>query len=111
MNEQRKVVVSHQSFEPGWNNVTVICDDVAGEVKKLKAQPGKDIIILGSNNLCVSLMQEGLIDEFQIVVNPVVLAEGTTLFEGLPADAELRLTGTRQFKNGTILLTFEPAKQ
>ena len=86
-------------------------DDVAEEVKKLKAQPGKNIIIMGSNNLCVSLMQEGLIDEFQIVVNPVVLGAGTSLFKGLPAKAELRLTGTRQFKNGTILLTFEPAKQ
>src|SRR6476469_9105423 len=56
MNERRKVVASHKPFEPGWKNVSVISGDVAGEVRQIKAQPGKNIIILGSNNLCVSLM-------------------------------------------------------
>ena len=80
MNAKNKVVASHEPFEPGWKNVTVISGDVAGAVKKLKQLPGKDIIILGSNNLSVSLMREGLIDEFQIVVIPIVLGSGRTLF-------------------------------
>jgi dihydrofolate reductase len=66
MNERRKYVASHTSFEPGWNNVTVISSDVPSAVKQLKEQPGKTIAIFG-NNLVVSLMQAGLIDEFQIL--------------------------------------------
>jgi dihydrofolate reductase len=109
MNEKRKVVVSHTPFEPGWNNVTVISHNAAGEVKQLKAQPGKNIIIFGSNTLCVSLMPEGLIDEFQIMVNPVVFGDGTSLFKGLPKKAVLTLTQSRQFKSGAVLLTYQPA--
>jgi dihydrofolate reductase len=111
MNEKLKVVASHRSFEPGWKNVMVISDDVAGKVQRLKEQPGKDIIIFGSNSLCVSLMQAGLIDEFQILVNPVVFGEGTSLFTGLPKKAELRLTETHKFKSGAILLTYVPVKR
>jgi dihydrofolate reductase len=108
MNERLKVVVTHNSFEPDWNNVMVISDEVTAEIKKLKEQPGKNIAIFGSNNLCVSLMQEGLIDEFQILVNPVAFGEGTSLFTGLPKKANFTLTDTRKFKSGTILLTYEP---
>lgn len=110
MNEKRKVVASHKPFEPGWDKVTVFHSDVAREVKQLKEQPGKDIAIFGSNNLCVSLMPEGLIDEFQIMVNPVVIGAGTSLFKGLPKKAALTLTGTQKFKSGTILLTYQPAR-
>lgn len=110
MNETPKFVVSHnKSFEPGWDNVTVISDDAAGQVKKLKAQPGETIAIFGSNNLCVTLMQAGLIGDFQIVVNPVAFGAGTSLFTGLPHKAELTLTDTRKFKSGAILLSYKPA--
>jgi dihydrofolate reductase len=111
MNEKAKVVASHESFEPGWSNVTVISTDVAGAVKTLKEQPGKTIAMFGSNNLCVNLLQAGLIDELQIMVNPVVFGEGTSLFAGLPKKAELTLTETRQFKNGTVLLTYAPVQR
>ncbi len=109
MNEKLKVVASHEPFAPGWNNVTVISDNVVGAVKKLKEQPGKTIAMFGSNNLCVSLVPEGLIDEFQLVVNPVVLGEGTSLFTGLPQKAQLTLTDTHKFKSGAIMLTYVPA--
>jgi dihydrofolate reductase len=111
MNEMPKVVVAHQRFEPGWNNVTVISGDVAGEVRNLKEQPGKHIVILGSNTLCVSLMQEGLVDEFQIMVNPVALGNGTSLFKGLPQKVDLKLLKTREFKSGNVLLTYEPVSK
>jgi dihydrofolate reductase len=109
MNEQHKVVASHTAFEPGWQNVTVIHGDVAAAVRQLKAQPGGDIIILGSNNLCVTLLQEGLIDELQIVVNPVALGAGVSLLAGLTKRVELRLAATRQFRSGAIMLVFKPA--
>jgi dihydrofolate reductase len=111
MNEKLKVVASHQPFEPGWKNVTVISGDVPGAVRKLKKEPGQTIAMFGSNNLCVSLMQHGLIDEFQILVNPVVLGEGTSLFSGLPKKAELTLRDTRQFKSGVMMLTYAPLKR
>jgi dihydrofolate reductase len=109
MNEKLKIVASHGPFEPGWNNVRVIGGDVVGAVRKLKEQSGKNMIMFGSNTLCVSLMQERLVDEFQIVANPVVFGEGTSLFKGLSKKADLTLTETRLFKSGAILLTYHPA--
>jgi dihydrofolate reductase len=69
------------------------------------------MIMFGSNTLCVSLMQEGLIDEFQIVVNPVAFGGGTPLFKGLPQKTEFTLTDTRRYKSGAILLTYQPAER
>ncbi len=110
MNENRKVVASHAPFAPGWTNASVISDDVVREVRELKAQPGKTIAMFGSNNLCVSLMQHGLIDEFQIVVNPVALGAGTPLFQGLPKQMRFAFRETRQFKSGATMLTYAPAE-
>jgi dihydrofolate reductase len=109
MNDNLKVVASHKPFDPGWKNVRVISGDVMAEVKQLKAQPGKNIIIFGSNTLSVSLLQAGLLDEIQIVVNPVLFGDGTPLFKGLPQKAKLSLIETRQFKSGSILLRYVPA--
>jgi len=108
MNERRKVVASHAPFEPGWSNVTVFSGDVISQVRALKQEPGQNIIIMGSNSLCVSLMQARLIDEFQIVVNPVVFGAGTSLFAGLPGKAELTLVDTTRFKSGAVLLRYVP---
>jgi dihydrofolate reductase len=108
MNEKDKYVASHTAFDPGWNKVTVLRDP-AIEVKKLKEQPGKTIIILGSSNLCVTLMQAGLIDEFQMMLNPIVLGGGTSLFTGLPQKAGLSLKATHAYKSGTVQLTYAPA--
>jgi dihydrofolate reductase len=75
-------------------------------VKALKAGPGKDIMMFGSNELCVSLMQAGLMDELQIVVNPVVFGAGTPLFQGLDKKTELALVDTRRFKSGAVMLRY-----
>lgn len=83
--------------------------EVAGEVKKLKEQAGKKIVIFGSNNLCVSLMPHNLIDEFQLMLNPVALGEGTALFKGLSEKTTLSLSETRKFQSGKLLLTYELA--
>jgi len=109
MNETPKVVAAHEAFKPDWNNTIVVSGDVAGEVRKLKERSGKRIVILGSNTLCVSLMQHGLVDEFQIMMNPIALGNGTPLFKGLRQRAELRLSKTRDFKSGNVLLTYTSA--
>jgi len=106
MNKTLKVAVSHKPFRPDWDNVRVISDNVIEEVRKLKEGPGKSIAIFGSNTLCVSLMPAGLIDEFQLLVHPVVLGRGTSLFQGLPAKAELTLTDTRRFRSGHVMLIY-----
>ena len=108
MNDTQKVVASHSGFEPGWKNVQVISGDVVEQVRKLKAQPGETIGIFGSNTLVVSLMEAGLIDEFQIVVNTVALGEGTSLFKGLSKKVPLVLVDTRKFKTGAMMLTYKP---
>lgn len=109
MNETPKVVVSHKYFDPNWQNTTVVYDDIANEIAKLKAVSGSDTIILGSNELCVTLMQEGLLDEIQIVVNPVLLGSGTPLLTGLTKFSELTLNESHVFESGKVLLIYKLA--
>ena len=110
MNDTPKYVASHTPFEAGWKNVTVLSEDARAELRKLKGASGKNIMIFGSNELVVSLLQAGLIDELQIVVNPVALSQGTTLFKGLPGKMDFTLAGTRTFKSGAVMLRFEPVR-
>lgn len=109
MNATPKYVASHQPFDPQWENVTVLSGDVIAAVQQLKASSGKTIGIFGSNELCVSLMQHRLIDEFQIIVNPLAFGAGTTLFTGLPQKTELALKTSRQFKSGAVMLIYQPS--
>lgn len=104
-----KYVASRKPFEPGWHNVHVISGDVPAAVRQIKQQPGENIMMFGSNMLCVSLMQAGLMDEFQIVLNPVVLGGGTPLFAGLARKANLELKSVHRFNSGNVLLNYQPA--
>jgi dihydrofolate reductase len=74
----------------------------------MKKQPGVDMVILGSGSIVSQLAQEGLIDEYQIVVHPIVLGQGRTLFEGVKDMLKLKLTKSRSFGNGNVLLCYEP---
>ena len=103
MNNMPKVVFSRTMDHPSWNNTTLIKDDIAGEVRKLKAEPGDDLVILGSGSIVAQLTKEGLIDEYQIIVHPIVLGQGRTLFEGVDK-VRLKQTKTRTFENGTCSL-------
>jgi dihydrofolate reductase len=78
------------------------------EVRKMKKESGKGMAILGSGSLVAQLAQEGLIDEFQIMMNPVILGEGRTMFDGVQKKLDLKLTKTRAFGNGNVLLCYEP---
>lgn len=109
MNDAPKVVFSHTMNRPEWSNTTLVNDNAARAVRNLKDQPGKDIAIFGSNNLCVSLMQDGLVDEFRIMVSPVVIGAGTPLFKGIKDTVKLKLASDRKFKNGNVLLTYRSA--
>lgn len=86
MNEAPKIVVSKQLLKPEWNNTGALSTDVVEAVRRLKAEPGQDIAIFGSNKLGVSLMTERLVDEFRLMVSPVAIGRGTPLFTGYRLD-------------------------
>lgn len=89
-----------------WENVRLIAHNVSEEIKKLKAESGKDLAVYGSNNLAVSLLEIGLLDEIRIMVNPVVIGKGTPLFKGIKSKLSFHLLNTKSFKNGNVLLTY-----
>jgi dihydrofolate reductase len=108
MNSMPKVVFSRTLDQASWNNTTLVKGDPAEEMRKIKRSPGEDMAILGSGRIVSQLAQERLIDEYQIVVNPVVLGAGRTLFDGAKQNLSLKLTKTRAFGNGNVLLCYEP---
>lgn len=108
MNNLPKVVFSRTLQEALWNNTKLVKDDIAGEIRKRKNEPGNDIVILGSGSIVSQLTDERLIDEYQFVMIPVVLGEGKTMFDGIKARFSLALTNTRTFDNGNVLLCYQP---
>ena len=110
MNSFPKIVISRTLDKAEWNNTRLIKDHVAEEIAKLKQQPGKDLAIFGSANLTASLMHMGLVDEFRIMVNPIILGQGTPLFKGVNEKNNLKLLKTRVFRNGNVLLYYQPAE-
>ncbi|MCX5658844.1 MAG: dihydrofolate reductase family protein [Planctomycetota bacterium] len=110
MNALPKFVVSRTLDKASWRNTTLIKGDLAAEIRKLKQSPGEDIAILGSGSLVAQLLQAGLLDGLQVVVNPLVLGKGRPLFAGVDAKIGLRLARTRAFANGSVVLWYEPGK-
>jgi dihydrofolate reductase len=108
INRMPKVVFSRTLDKASWNNTRLVKGDLAAEIRKLKQEPGEGMAILGSGSIVAQLAQEGLIDEYQVVVNPVVLGQGRTMFDGIKERLTLKLTQTRAFDNGKIFLCYEP---
>jgi dihydrofolate reductase len=108
MNNLSKVVFSRTLNRASWNNTRLVKSDLAAEIRKMKKEPGEGMVILGSGTIVSQLTQEGLIDEFQVVVVPIVLGKGRTLFEGVKNKLKLKQTRTRTFSNGNVLLCYEP---
>ncbi|SRR6266480_982813 len=107
MNNAQKIVFSRTLDNVSWNNTKLVKGDLAAEVRKLKKEPGGPMTILGSGSIISQLTQQGLIDEYQFVVNPIVLGEGRTMFDGLKNNVALKRTATRTFGNGNVLLSYE----
>ncbi len=111
MNSIPKHVVSStlSAEDLTWNNSHLITGDVAAEVSKLKEQPGKDILLYGSDMLFNLLLDGGLIDDFRLWVFPVVLGAGGQLFHRKNTRRELNLVDTTRFVTGVVILTYQPA--
>jgi dihydrofolate reductase len=108
MNNLPKVVFSKTLYKVEWNNSRLVKDDIEGEVAGLKRGPGKDIVIYGSGSIVSALAQAGLIDEYRIFVNPVVLGSGKPQFGDINDRINLKLLSTKTFGNGLVLLCYEP---
>ncbi len=108
MNRMPKVVFSSTLDKASWNNTKLVKSDIVSEIRKMKKEPGTDMAILGSGSIVSQLAEAGLIDEYQIVINPVVLGKGKTMFDGIKEKLTLTLTKTRTFGNGNVLLCYEP---
>ncbi|HXQ35529.1 MAG TPA: dihydrofolate reductase family protein [Anaerolineales bacterium] len=108
MNSLPKIVFSRTLQKAEWKNSTLIKDNIAEEILKLKRQPGKEIAVFGSADLLSTLIQLDLIDEHRIIVNPVVLGSGTPLFKNVKDRLNLKLTRSRTFDSGNVLLYYQP---
>jgi dihydrofolate reductase len=111
MNNTPKFEVStslQESLE--WNNSTLIDEDVAEEIARLKQQPGKDVSISGSGTLVRSLLRDGLLDELRLMVHPIVVGSGKRLFEDGSDQKALELVDSKTFGTGVVYLTYQPAQ-
>jgi dihydrofolate reductase len=109
MNNLQKVVFSRTLEKASWNNTKLVKGDLATEVRKMKQESGEGLVIMGSGTIVSQLAQEGLIDEFQIVVCPIVIGSGRTLFEGVTEKLNLKLSKSRTFGNGNVYTCYQPA--
>jgi dihydrofolate reductase len=110
MNELPKYVVSDHLDRAEWQNSQIIGGDVAAEINELKRQPGKDIALFAGAGVANSFARLGLIDEYRIILNPVLLGAGTPLFNGGYGRANLELRDIRRFGSGALVLTYRPAE-
>lgn len=110
MNKATKIVFSRTLDKVDWDNTTLIKTDLIAAIRKMKRQSGKDMTVLGSGTIVSQLTQARLIDEYQILVIPVVIGKGRTMFEGVTDKLVLKLKDKRVFGNGNVLLRYEPAR-
>ena len=109
MNRLPKIVFSRTLDEVSWSNTKLVKSGMGEEVRKMKKEFGPTMVIMGSGAIVSQLTDEGLIDEYQIIVNPIVLGKGRTMFDGVRKRLNLKRTNTRSFGNGNVLLSYEPA--
>jgi dihydrofolate reductase len=110
LNNMRKVVVSTTLKSADWNNSTLIKGNVLEEIARLKQQPGRNILVPGSITLVQSLMRQNLIDEYSLLVYPIVLGAGQRLFPEAIAKMPLKLIEAKSFSTGVVLMRYQPDK-
>ena len=109
MNRMRKLVASRGMPRADWSNTSILQGDLTEGARRLKAEAGPGITILGSGSIVAQLAEAGLIDEIQLVVVPVVLGRGRTLFAGVGTPLGMRLTRSRVFSGGKVFLVYQPS--
>lgn len=107
INKAPKVVFSRTMDKASWNNTRIVKGDLADEMRKLKDEPGDGLVIMGSGSIISQIALKGLIDEYQMVVNPIALGQGRTMFDGISDKLKLTLSSMRAFQNGNVLLVYK----
>ena len=111
LNNSQKYVASTTLREPlPWRNSTLLTGNAADAVAALKEQPGKDIVVLGSGELAQSLMRRNLIDEYVLLIHPLILGSGRRLFADGASFTALRLVNTVTTTTGVVIATYQPAE-
>lgn len=108
MNNAEKIVFSRTLKNADWKNTRVAAGPLVDEIKRLKGESAKDLAVLGSGSIVTQLADAGLVDRYEIMIDPVALPGGTTIFSGMKTALELKLVETRIFKSGIVLLCYEP---
>ena len=111
MNTIPKIVFSKTLELGDWNNTRLIKDTIEEEVSNIKHQPGMEIAIFGSSDLAATFIQSGLIDEYRIKIDPVILGSGKSLFNGIRDRHNLILIKTKSFNSGNVLLYYQPDRK
>jgi dihydrofolate reductase len=109
INSMAKYVVSTTLDKVDWQNSTLIKGDIAEEIAKLKQQPGADIQVIGSGELAQTLIRRGLVDEYALMINPIVLGSGKRLFGQTDQPTRLTLEDSKTTRTGVLILTYRPA--
>jgi dihydrofolate reductase len=110
LNAMRKVVFSKTLDMVEWNNSTLAREIVPEEIEKMKREPGKNMLVYGSASIVQALTNLRLIDEYQLLLHPFLLARGKRLFEGLSEKTKLELARAKAHRSGVVLLCYEPTK-
>lgn len=108
MNAMAKLVFSRTLTAAPWRNTTLVAADPVAEIRRRKRLPGDDMTILGSGSIVAPLAAAGLVDQIQLVVVPIALGGGRTPFAGATERLSFRLTDSRAFRNGNVVLTYAP---
>ncbi len=108
LNSLPKYVASRTLTEPQWQPTTVLHGDIPAEIEALKAEPGKDLVLLGSSNLAHTLIKSRLVDEYHLWLHPIVLGSGKRLFPALETASPMTLLNTQVTNSGLVMLTYSP---
>ncbi len=111
LNAMRKIVFSRTLESVEWNNSTLRKEVVPEEIEQLKQEPGRDMLIYGSASIIQTLTNHGLIDEYQVLVHPVILGGGKPLFQNIQHQVKLRLVNTKTHPSGVVVLSYQPREQ
>lgn len=111
MNDAEKIVFSKTLKETDWSNSTIVNDNLITYTKQLKENSPKNIALLGSGSVLTQFAEHNLIDEYQIMIDPIAIGAGTPILNGVKQPLPLELIATKIFKSSTVLLYYKPAKQ
>jgi dihydrofolate reductase len=104
--ETQKIVISNSLDQVEWKNSILIKDNIVEEIQKLRQQPGKNLIVAGGATVAQTFAKLGLIDEYLIVVHPVILGKGKLLLKDLNVKQYLKLNGTKTYNSGAVELSY-----